>query len=413
MAFVITADLLLPGPDGEEVPDGAVLVAGERIVASGPRRDVLTAAGPGVPVDDRPGRTLLPGLVDAHVHLVFDAGPDPVGALAATSDDDLLAAMAERALTLLDCGVTTARDLGDRSGIAIRLRDLIGSGAVPGPRLLAAGPPLTPAGGHCWFLGGAVAGPDDLRAAVRRTAAAGADLIKIMVTGGNLTPAGPPTWETQFRPAEIAAVVAEAHRLGRPVAAHVHGGDGVAAALEAGADTLEHCSFLPSRPGAAGPAAPAGLIGAIAARGVAVCPTLSAVITRNRRLAGEERLRPWLDLIRHEHESGVRLVAGTDAGIPHSPWDGYLEGLRWFERAGIPRGQVLEIATTRAAEALGLGHRTGRVVPGADADLLVVEGDPREDLAVLGAPELVVVRGRAHVPGRRPIPPLSVRSNDA
>ncbi len=164
--------------------DPLVLVADGRIaeVLSGPR----AAVPPDAELVELPGATLLPGLVDTHVHLAFDASTDPVGALAAQDDDALLAAMAKAAGAQLRAGVTTVRDLGDRGYLALRLR----AGGAPGPlpTILAAGPPITTPGGHCHFLGGEAGGVDGVRAAVRERAERGVDVVKVMASGGELTP---------------------------------------------------------------------------------------------------------------------------------------------------------------------------------------------------------------------------------
>lgn len=139
---------------------------------------------------------MLPGVINAHVHLAFHGGPDTVATLRATEDAALAAAMAQRAQQMLACGVTTVRDLGDRGGLAARLRDRIAAGELPGPRILTSGAPLTIKQGHCWFLGGEVAGPGELRPRVRALASAGVDLIKVMASGGQLTPNSPPMWAT-------------------------------------------------------------------------------------------------------------------------------------------------------------------------------------------------------------------------
>jgi imidazolonepropionase-like amidohydrolase len=393
-ARVYAADLLLPG-DGTALRNAAVLVEDGRIARIGTRPEVMAQAQ--VPVLECGPATILAGLIDVHVHLVFDAGPDPVGHLAAVDDAALLLEMAGRARRLLDAGVTTVRDLGDRSHLAVRLREAIAAGHLPGPRILTAGAPLTPTGGHCWFLGNEADGVGAVTAAVRRNLREGADLTKVMVTGGTMTVGGPPPHRLQFSPDELRATVTETARFGRRVAAHVHGIDGVEAALDAGVHTLEHCSFATAGSPAA-PARRAALIDRIAASGTYVCPTFSAVLTAVQEQRGPEVLRPWLDLVREQDRAGVLLVAGTDAGIQDAPFDRYAEGLLWYHRAGLAPETVLEMATGRAADALGTADRTGRLRPGLDADLIVVPGDPRTDLGVLADPVLVVARGRPHRP---------------
>jgi imidazolonepropionase-like amidohydrolase len=393
---VLAADLVLPGGDQQAVPDGAVLVDGEKITDVGPRADVVGRAPDGTPVVDLGAATILPGLIDGHVHLVFDASEAPLAAFLAADDNGLLPAMAGRAARLLDAGVTTARDLGDRNGLVRRIRDAIDAGDIPGPRLVTAGTPLTVTGGHCWFLGGEADGVDAIRAAVRRNLRDGADLTKVMVTGGTMTTSGPRPHQVQFTAGELAAVIEESARFGRPVAAHVHGTDGIEAALVAGANTLEHCSFASSVPRQ--PARKYELIDRMAEAGVFVSPTFSITLDSLVLGRGEEIMEPYFDLVRREYEAGVRLVAGTDAGVHLATFEGYAEGLLWYERAGLPARAVLKMATTEAAEALGVADRTGRIAAGLDADLLVVPGDPRQDLKVLRDPLLVMARGRTHVP---------------
>ncbi|WP_424643310.1 amidohydrolase family protein [Embleya sp. AB8] len=395
---IVAGDLVLPGGGAAEVPHGAVLVADGLVRDVGPYAEVVERAAPGTPVARYPGSTILPGLIDSHVHLVFDASADPVAALDGVDDLDLLAAMAARARQLLDSGVTTVRDLGDRGGLARRLRDTIAAGLLPGPRVLAANTPLTIPGGHCWFLGGEVADRDELLATTRAHIASGADVLKVMATGGNLTPGGPQAWQGQFDADSIAAVVREAHAAGLRVAAHAHGAVGVRAALAAGADTLEHCTFIPEAGPAAGPDVRLDLVREIADRGVFVCPTFSRAFDLTEARIGRPAMGPWLDVARVLHEHGVTLIAGTDAGIAGARFDAYVTGLEWLARAGLANTDVLEMAGANAAAALGLGDVTGRLAPGLAADLVVVTGDPRADLAALRKVRLVLAGGRPHLP---------------
>jgi imidazolonepropionase-like amidohydrolase len=402
---VLTADLVLTGDpvltgDGPAAdgafPDGAVLIDGARIADVGPRAEVLDRAPAGTEVVALGAATILPGLIDAHVHLIFDASHNPMAAFEASDDATLLPAMAGRARRLLDAGVTTARDLGDRSGLVRKVRQAIDEGEAAGPRLLTAGSPITVTGGHCWFLGGEADGVDGVRTAVRRNLRDGADLTKIMVTGGTLTATGPRPHHVQFTAEELAAAVEESKRRDKLVAAHTHGTEGIELALAAGVTTLEHCTFASATP--LKPNRKDELIGQMAAAGVFVCPTFSSTLNGVVRDRGEEALAPYLELVRREYEAGVKLIAGTDAGVHEAVFEGYVDGLLWYERASIPAEEVLRMATSRAAEALGLRERTGRIAAGLDADLVVAAGDPRQDLEVLRHPLLVVARGRTHVP---------------
>ncbi|MEU4173862.1 amidohydrolase family protein [Streptomyces sp. NPDC026589] len=399
-ARLYTAALLLTEPGAEPVRNGAVLVRDGVVAAAGPAARLRAEAGAGVPVREFPGGTLLPGLIDTHVHLVFDAGPDPVAALRAADDRTLLLAMAGRARRLLDAGVTTARDLGDRGQLGAVLRDAVERGTVPGPRLLTSGSPVTVSGGHCWYLGGQADSEGEIRRVVRENFAAGAAWVKIMASGGTFTPTGPPPHSSQFSRAELAAAVSEARRFGRRVAVHAHGTQAIEDAVAVGVDTLEHCSFATLEGPATDPESER-LLPALAEAGVAVCPTLSGALYDTAADHGEEVIDRVLDLVARTHRHGVPLIAGTDAGMPGSRFDRFGEGVEWFAHAGLSTVEALRTATVNAADALGLTHRTGRLLPGLDADLLVVDGDPRADLRVLRRPRLVVAQGRPHVPAGR------------
>nr|WP_042197755.1 amidohydrolase family protein [Kibdelosporangium sp. MJ126-NF4]CEL23160.1 Xaa-Pro dipeptidase [Kibdelosporangium sp. MJ126-NF4]CTQ90298.1 Xaa-Pro dipeptidase (EC 3.4.13.9) [Kibdelosporangium sp. MJ126-NF4] len=391
--MLIIAGQVLRGGAGERIEDGAVLVENDRIRAVGPRAEVEPLAQQDTPRVVLPDATVLPGLIDCHVHLVFDASPDPAAYVCATDAPTLLRDMTVRARALLDSGVTTVRDLGDRDGLAIRLRARIAAGTVPGPRIVAAGAPLTPPGGHCWFLGGEVDGEQAIRDRVRQHAADGVDVIKIMATGGRMTPTGPGLTTPQFSTAEIRVAVLEAERFGLPVAAHAHGSEGIARAVAAGVHTIEHCGWWSDN----GPDVRHDVIADIAAHGIHVCPT----VNRKWRAwvdSGDERLNAHLDRLGWLDEQGVRLVAGTDAGVSGATFDDFVAGLHGLRHTGLSAGRVLEMATVHAAAAVGLAGEVGQVRPGFRADLLVVDGDPVADLDALRRVRFVVADGRRHVP---------------
>ncbi|MYW05193.1 amidohydrolase family protein [Streptomyces sp. SID3343] len=392
MALLITADQVLEGPAGARIKDGAVLIDAGVIVAVGPRGVVETLAGPDVERSDHPGATVLPGLINCHVHLAFDAGPDPVGTLGATDDAALALGMAERARQLLDGGVTTARDLGDRGALSVGLRDTIAAGGLPGPRILAATAPLTPPGGHCWFLGGEVDGTAAIRERIRRNVAAGADLIKVMASGGQMTPGGAAMWESQFDTEHLRVVVAEAHEAGLRVAAHAHGTASIVSAVDAGVDSLEHCTWLTD----GAPDEREDVAVRIVEQGIHVCSAMSPNWRAFIERLGPERAERSFARLRWMDALGVRLVTGTDAGLPFSAFGDFVGALGLYEHLGFPPEQIVEMATTRSAAALGLSDETGRLASGLAADLLVVRGDPTTDLEALRDPALILARGRRH-----------------
>src|SRR5215468_1857050 len=228
--------------DGEVFHVGAPLV----VVCEGRISGVDLAGSDvsaGLPIVDLGDVTLLPGLIDAHVHLAFDPVGDVVAQMRADPDEVLLQRMHRHAQAALRAGITTVRDLGDRSYLALTLRERYLADAQIGPEILVAGPPITRSGGHCWFLGGEADTPPELAAAVAERAARGVDVIKVMATGGVITPGCLP-YQSQYGRSELALIADAAHRAGVPVTAHAHGNPGIADAVAAGVDGIEHCSFF-------------------------------------------------------------------------------------------------------------------------------------------------------------------------
>ncbi|MEV3853085.1 amidohydrolase family protein [Streptomyces sp. NPDC050095] len=390
--MLITGGRVLVG-SGTYLEDGAVLIEGDSITAVGPRKQIEEQAGADAPRFEFDG-TVLPGLIDAHVHLAFDGGADPVATLQNSTDEVLYEDMRRRAEQLLNSGVTTARDLGDRNGLALRLAAEINDRRVAGPRIVSAGTPATTVGGHCHFLGGEVSGEAEVRDLVRRNLAAGAGVIKAMVTGGGLTKGGPASHESQFSPEELAALVDEAHKAGVPVAAHAHGTGGIAAAVEAGVDTIEHCTWMTSD----GLDLRQDVLKQIIDRGITVCPAVSPHWQMLPRFFGEERAAAMFDLVRQMADAGVRLVAGTDAGVQRAGFDGLVPALSFYSHLGLANSSIIDMATSEAATALGLGSTTGQIAPGYRADLLLVDGDPLADLGALKNVRAVFASGLRHEP---------------
>ncbi len=382
--LAIRAAWLFDGVSAAPVRRPVVLVEDGRVVS------VLSGGEPPehAQVVDLGEAHLIPGMIDSHLHLCFDAGTDVVGALAARDDDAVVAQMRGAANLALRAGVTTVRDLGDRGYLSIRLREE--GGALPD--ILAAGPPITSVKGHCWFLGGEVQGAEAIRAAVRERAERGADVVKVMATGGELTKGTPPH-VSQFSVAELRAATEEAHALGLPITAHAHGAAGIRAAIEAGVDCIEHCSFL-TEDGAEGDDE---IIAALADSGVVVSATLGHV------LAGGLEMTPravtlfaaLTGIFQRMTAAGVKMICSSDAGInPVKPHNALAYSASHFTELGPDNLGALRAVTSGAAAVCRVGERKGRIAAGYDADIVAVQGDPLADITALRRVVAVYKAGR-------------------
>jgi imidazolonepropionase-like amidohydrolase len=335
---------------------------------------------------DISGCTALPGLIEGHAHLCFNGKPDWRPTYDSDSPRRMLLRMAGAARSMLEAGVTTVRDLGAPTSLAVELRDAIRAELVAGPQLLVSGAPITTTGGHCYFMGGEADGELEIRKAVRERVKGGCDWIKIMATGGQMTRGTNPL-AAQYTVEELGACVEEAHRLGKRVTAHCHGTEGIRVAVEAGVDMLEHCSFT----GAGGGDRDDGLIERIAEGGIVVSPTISVGYRRWTDDGMKEHRRL---LTRRLFEAGCPVLMSTDCGIPNVPHNALAGGMEVMsELGGLTAVETLRLATGRSAELLGLADR-GRLEPGKRADVMVVEGNPTEDLSHLWRVRYVIQGGR-------------------
>ena len=385
--LVLRAPRLLDGTGTPAVTDAALLVEGGRIAYAGPAAGLPEGAGR-LPFREFPGATLLPGLVDAHVHLVASGDPDLAAGLPKTEAERTLAAVVN-ARRNLDRGVTLVRDLGAPRAEAVLVGRAVEEGALAGPRVVAAGPAVTMTGGHIPYLGRVTDGVDAMRAAVRANLALGARCIKVVATGGVLTPGVDPR-KPAYTQAELDALVDEAHRLGLTVAAHAIGEGGVAAALRAGVDSIEHGMFLDEAAIELFLATRARLSATFSAPyGILSGPSVPGWIKDRARPAAEAQARSFQAAV----QAGVPVVAGTDAGTPDNHHGGVAREVGFMVEAGLDVLRGVRAATAEGADLLGVDDR-GVLQRGAAADVLVAGGDVAADVAALQRVVAVFQDGR-------------------
>jgi imidazolonepropionase-like amidohydrolase len=406
--ILIKAGRLIDGSGSAVVENAAVLVKGSTIagVFHGPVPS--DAVPPGTRTLEFPTGTLLPGLIDCHVHLnlpgdgtdYLDSVSQPDGVLVATS--------AHNARVALEAGITTLRDLGGRGATTFELRRALDRGYCVGSHLHLCGQPITITGGHTWHFGGEADGIDGVRRKAREMARLGADFIKVMGSGGG-TP-GTTSWLPSFSQEELSAVADEAHRLGRKVTVHCLCAASIEYAVNAGVDQIEHAGFIVDATGKQ--RFDPSVAEKVARAGIPVTGTLSVCQYILNTIRAKERLDPGdqqvldrRDRMRAENfeqvaglrAAGVRFVAGTDAGWILTPFDSLPEELRLMQHCGLSAMEAIVSATGGSARVLGIDGRTGTVREGLAADLLVVDGDPLADLATLKRPRMVVQSGEIRV----------------
>ncbi|MGE0800417.1 MAG: amidohydrolase family protein [Lautropia sp.] len=370
----------------------AVVIEGSRIVGVAP------AAGLGVdlPVVDLGDCTLLPGLIDSHVHLVDDGSPRPRGLVETESAGTTLLRAAQRAAAHLRAGVTALRDMGAPSGTIPTLRDAVHAGIVDGPAIVCCDTQLTITGGYGRkenVLGAEVDGADGMRRAVRRLFKNGADFVKLMASG-QVSNAGAGLEAAQFTQPEMDAAVDEAHRLGRTVAVHAVGLKSIETSVNAGVDCIEHGNFLTD-----------ALAARIAERGMYLVPTLLpyhvlAHPPEELRLPESVRAKAavaWeksLNAVRLARGAGVLIGAGTDGGGPCIAHGSLAREIALLAQAGLSAMDAIRCATHVNARILGLAD-VGTLESGKVADVVAVAGDPLQDLEALGSVQMVLKAGRA------------------
>jgi imidazolonepropionase-like amidohydrolase len=407
---VVRAGRMIDGAGNPGSAAGGIVAEGAEIVATFSGEIPSAYVSPDIRVLDYEDCTLLPGLIDTHVHLNLPGVDIPFLGALAEDDGVLLARSAHAARIALSAGITAVRDLGARGLTTIDLRRAIELGYVQGARVLACGQPLTITGGHTWYFGGEVDGESDLRVKVRELAKAGADLIKVMASGGG-TP-NTRTWLPSFTLRELETIVDEAHRAELKVTAHCTCGEAISYGVRAGVDQIEHGAFFVDGQGNQEPRP--DVIEALANSSIPVTATVAIQTHTVKAFGPEETLtddeRTQLARYRHVHEgnmatirllheAGVELIAGTDAGWGPTPFDSLAEEMAVMHECGVAPMDAILGGTGRAATVLGIDDKIGRLQEGLLADAIVVGGNPLEDLGCLKDVRLVMKDGVLYEPG--------------
>jgi imidazolonepropionase-like amidohydrolase len=397
---VIHAGHLLDVKAGKMLDNVTVVIDGEKITSVSGGGGSQSENQTGTRVISLPNATLVPGLIDAHTHLTFDPnfGYQELGV--SIPKEALIGA--KNARITLEAGFTTVRNVGARGYTDIALRDAINEGMVPGPRIMASGPALSITGGHCdqnllpyeWHANsdGAADGVEGVQHKVREIIKYGADVIKVCATGGVLSKGDDPR-ASQYTLEEMKAIVADAHRLGRKVAAHAHGAQGIAWAAEAGVDSIEHGSYIDD-----------AAIALMKKNGTYLVPTLyladwmrenaariglpAMYATKMKDVTAVSRQN-----IKKAFNAGVKIAFGTDAAV-------YPHGLNAHEFAvyvqiGMTPLQAIQTATVNAADLLGWS-KIGSIETGNFADIIAVSGDPLKDVTLLENPVMVMKGGTVY-----------------
>ncbi len=413
---VLRAARVIDGTGGAVITNGVVVVTEDHIVAVGKQGSVTIPAGP-VRTIDLGDATLLPGFIDAHTHIIGRTLSDPKGDEALVHDFlgyDAILGVANARKTLMN-GFTTIRNVGSPGFEDMALRQAVSDGAVPGPRMQNAGHSIGITGGHCDengfrpglfdgdYRNGIADGPDQVRAAVRYQAKYGADVIKTCATGGVLSE-GDAVGVPQYTYEELKAMVDEATKLERKVAAHAHGTEGIKIAVRAGVSSIEHGSFLDEE-------------GArmMAARGTYLVPTLSAGeavenAAKSGRLTGLRAQKALAaaaamrNATKIAMRAGVPIALGTDAGVGEHGANGH-EFTLMVQWGGLTPMQSIVAGTSSAAKLLGWDARIGTLTAGKLADVVAVPGDPTADIKVMERPVFVMKNGVIYKEGAGKIVP--------
>jgi imidazolonepropionase-like amidohydrolase len=382
--LVLFNGTVIDGVHDQPAGKGYVRISGTQIKEVGQGSPPVSG---GTRIDVR-GGTILPGFIDCHVHLTWDGSPDQASIIREWPETRISLWAYRNAVRTFEHGITTARDLGSPGRTILDLAQTIRTGVLVGPNVLSAGPALCMTGGHGHYMSHEVDGVENVRAAARWVMKEGADLVKLMASGGIYTEGEQPG-SPQYTIEEMEAAVAEAHKRERAVAAHAEGLAGIRNSLDAGVDTIEHGIFSDEDCLRRMKEKRIFLVPTMAVmRRLATNPGIPAFAQEKAKLVTEAHIA----MLRRAVKLGVAIVTGTDAGSPCSPPDVYFEYLYIMEEAGMTPMQIVKASTSVAAQAIRRPN-LGSLEPGKQADVLVVEGSPLQRLKDVRNTRLVIAKG--------------------
>lgn len=386
MESVLVGATLIDGTGADPITNAAVHVKDGKIAWVG-SADSLPESAKNAAHKDISGKWLLPGLIDAHIHVCYN-GFESIFTLLERSRDDLVLEAVHTVKTILSHGTTTVRDIGGEKYIEMSLRKAINAGHIPGPRMKTSGKVIAMTGGHAHFIAREADGPEEVRKAAREQIKAGADTVKLMATGGSATP-GQDIMASQFTVEEMAAAVDAAHSMGRTVAAHCHGTGGIKNCMLAGVDSIEHGTYLDEETADMMVANGAILVLTLGVgdpdlERYPLSPVQRGDAERRKPMIeqGVKQIRKTIDLARSK---GIFLGIGTDAGgnplAPH--YYSMARELELLVGNGVSEMEAITIGTSNNAKVLKWEHEIGTVEVNKFADLLVIDGDPLADITNL------------------------------
>lgn len=384
--WILKGGSIIDGLNDEVVENSYIKVENGRIteVKEGEPGDTE-----GFEVIDCTGKYILPGLIDCHVHLVWNGSADPQSLIKNEENDRIALEAYKHALDTLKLGVTTVRDLGAPDRTVLHVRNVIDSGLLSGPTIIAAGAPICMTGGHVYYLGYESDGPDEVRKNTRRVLKEGADLVKVMATGGIYTKGEEPG-SVQLTIEELSAAKEEALKKNKKVSAHADGIEGIMNCLEVGIDTIEHGIYADRQ-----------ALEIMKNQGTFLVPTMAVMrqlisspdIPAYALEKAKQVVGPHFSMLQEAVQIGVKIATGTDCGSPLTPPRYYYDELAIMHEAGMSEMEVIKASTSVAAECLGIEDQRGSISPGKYADLLIADSNPLNDLNSLRGDKLVMKNG--------------------